>query len=468
MGRMALRWAARWADEEVRDVRLGDERRRARLKRTLARVLQRPGGCLPHSVRRPCERTAAYRLLEGGRAWAQEVTRAGARACARRLVGLPYALVPVDGTGLSLADRQRARGLGPVGARAKRGRGLLVETALGLSPVGETLGVLGQVAHVRSEARVQARKGRSLEEKETRHTLRVMEEAGAARDAGAPGVRLWYQLDRGCDFRQLHLWTCNAAAGDWVTVRAAQDRRVLFPEDTYLFAAIHAAPRVAHLTLRLPRREGVRARARKAHLTVRSDSVLVRLRDAWNRTQQLVVLQVVSAREEGRVPEGQAALHWVLLTNRPVHTAADALAVVQAYAARWRVEDFHKTWKSVCRVEDTQLRTRDAILSWAAMLALVSARLDALKHLSRTQPQALATGVFSPEEVRALLLLSRPEEVGRAATLSVREATVLLAQLGGWSGNFDKKPPGSLTLSRGLADLDVATRAIAAAGLAKK
>jgi len=35
-----------------------------------------------------------------------------------------------------------------------------------------------------------------------------------------------------------------------------------------------------------------------------------------------------------------------LWTNYPVATFEDATLVIENYAKRWRIEDFHKTWKS--------------------------------------------------------------------------------------------------------------------------
>lgn len=48
---------------------------------------------------------------------------------------------------------------------------------------------------------------------------------------------------------------------------------------------------------------------------------------------------------------------------------------MRGYTARWLVEEFHKTWKSgLCMVEDTQLRSAEAIDKWATLLATVAGR----------------------------------------------------------------------------------------------
>lgn len=51
--------------------------------------------------------------------------------------------------------------------------------------------------------------------------------------------------------------------------------------------------------------------------------------------------------QETNTPEGNKPLRWVLLTTEPVDTLENALKVINIYAARWRVEYFHKAWKRV-------------------------------------------------------------------------------------------------------------------------
>jgi hypothetical protein len=69
----------------------------------------------------------------------------------------------------------------------------------------------------------------------------------------------------------------------------------------------------------------------------------------------------------------------MLYTNAPIDTSEQIQAVVHSYATRWRIEDFHKTWKSAyCCVEDTQLRSAAAARAWATLLATVATRVERL------------------------------------------------------------------------------------------
>src|SRR5690606_6391491 len=118
-------------------------------------------------------------------------------------------------------------------------------------------------------------------------------------------------------------------------------------------------------------------RARTAQLTIRAASVVIA---RSNKCKDTVAVNAVFASENRR---GEDRIVWMLLTTHPIRTKRDVLAVVDGYAMRWRVEDFHRAWKGgLCRVEDMQLRSRDAIFKWATILAAVATRATRLTHLA--------------------------------------------------------------------------------------
>jgi hypothetical protein len=73
------------------------------------------------------------------------------------------------------------------------------------------------------------------------------------------------------------------------------------------------------------------------------------------RERQPLRLTMVQVHEVSRPPQGEDAIEWLLWTTEPARTKKQILAVVHAYALRWRIEDFHLTWKQGCRVEQLQL-----------------------------------------------------------------------------------------------------------------
>ena len=154
-------------------------------------------------------------------------------------------------------------------------------------------------------------------------------------------------------------------------------------------------------------------------------------------------------------------------TNVPVLTAEHAQQIIDGYRARWRIEEFHRTWKQGdCNVEDAQLRSFDAVVRWATVLAAVATRIERLKYLSRVTPDEPATIELVDEEIEALKLDQRRRGVTKKKRLpkmpTIGEATRWVAELGGWIG-LRNGPPGSVTISRGLERLGYLVEGIALA-----
>jgi hypothetical protein len=458
-----------WASRELGRTDLGDSRRTARLVRMAARAAEAPAGKVSEVFAERAELQGAYDFLESPHSSASEVSKAAGLAAAERGARERFVFVAVDGSSLTLTDRAGGKDFGSVGALSQHGRGLKVISALSVSPEGVPLGLLSQVWWSRTEARSQSSKvkrkrnrKRKAHEKETRHWLDAIAEACArAKQAGAA---LWFELDREGDNQSILLKLHET--GHTFTVRGAWDRliQVAGGDKQYLQRRLTLEAPGGHYMLDVTGGPG-RA-ARQARMVVRWARVELRLRDRWGRKERLLELSVVWTREEATVPAGEKPLDWMLLTNHPVRGLADARHIIFGYTQRWRVEEFHKTWKSgACNVEQTQLRTKAAVTVWATILATVATRIERLKALSRTTPDQPADAELDRHEIRALILLRRQIKA-RNETIpdsmpSIGQATLWIAQLGGYAGKPSERP-GSITIGRGLDRLRPAARLLQA------
>jgi Transposase DDE domain len=438
-----------WAQEEFSGAIVADLRWRHRLIRTAAWAAAYPAGAVTDAVLNAAARQGAYGLLESSRVTAAQVAAASSVAMARRSAVHPLVYVPVDGSSLNLAEHTAgSKGFGAVGTYERGARGLKVITALGIAPDGTTLGVGAQVYWARQRSADRSPM-RTVAEKETQRWLDTLKEVRDHLAADAPHTQAWFLLDREGD-----AWPILeelALSGHRFTVRASHDRRAsLGRRDGYL------RPLLREQKCRLRYRIAVErnGKRRLALLEVRAATVLIDFR--IKRTEERFVRRVnaVMAVEVSTPPAGEERLDWVLLTNHSVEDKADLQKVINGYALRWRIEDFHRTWKSgACNVEDTQLRSLEAVLKWARILAAVSARIERIKHLSRTSPNQAATTEFTRTELDALVLLrftidGRPAPSTTDVTLET--ATQWLAECGGYTGRSSGGPPGSVTISRGL------------------
>ena len=456
-----------WALEEFGSAKIADARWRRRLISVARRVARRPAGRVTEAFFSSAERQGAYGLLESTAVGADEVGKAMFEACARRSADSAFVYCAVDGTSLSLTERDRSKGFGPIGSRANGGRGLKVMNAMVLSPDGVPLGISSQRYWIRTERRRRQHRDKLRPtQKETQHWLDAMNQTREVMAKHAPSTRCWFQLDREGD-----AWPMLKEAGlgeHWFTIRACQKRWVLQPDGTRTDLWLLLRQQPVKTTYALEVRAAGRRKARQANMVVRACKVTLQIRD--KRTKELCRLDVnvVQAIERGTTPVGETPIQWTLLTNRPIAIIKDLTDVIAGYSMRWRIEELHRTWKSgACSVEENQMRSANAAIKWATILMGVAARIERIKQLSRQKPDLPASDEFSPAEIKAAALLyfgkAGKAKVRGAATPTIADVTLWIAYLGGYTGKTSSGgPPGSITLARGLESVRAAAQAIEA------
>ena len=91
-------------------------------------------------------------------------------------------------------------------------------------------------------------------------------------------------------------------------------------------------------------------------------------------------------------------MKWLLLTSEPVESLAQALRVIDIYTHRWRIEEFHKAWKTGAGAERQRMEEPDNLERMVSILSFVAVRLLQLRE-SFTLPQALrAQGLLKEAE----------------------------------------------------------------------
>ena len=326
------------------------------------------------------------------------------------------------------------------------------------------MGLGSQVWWTRTtETKKKHRNKRRTDEKETQHWLEAMQRTREMAAANAPNTRFWFQFDRECD-----AWPIIIDAdkdGHWFTIRGSYDRRVMLPNGSKTHLRALVAARAVACTYELQVAAGPSRSSRTANMVVRASQATLDFKDKVTNEHFPKTLNVVLAREDGTTPVGERPIEWLLLTNRPIGTVQELMQVVQGYAQRWRVEDFHRTWKSgACDVETMQLHTVDAAKKWAAILAAVATRIERIKLLSRKEPERPASDEFTPIELRAIALLrfgDKANEMIPVGTVpAIKQVVQWIAEIGGYTGKSSGGPPGSVTLSRGLGEVLVVARVL--------
>jgi hypothetical protein len=443
--------ATAWAEAEFGHATLGDVRRTRRIVDMAGQLATQPAGRISAAFPDAADREAAFRAVENDHYSYEDLGWSMRQATAQRAAAFSEVIVPIDGASLAVA--YDGPGFGPVSNKG-HGNGVQAMTALALAPDGVPLGILGQQMWTRSSEHSPAnrRDKRPIEERETGNWLTVMSQAREALRRHAPSTKPWFQLDRGGDCATVLLH----ALGADVTVRACYDRCVTGGK---LWAKAAAGTYLGKYNLRIakpstaPRIATIFVRARPVEL-------ILRMGLRGRGPVQLTRMWVVEARELGT---GCDRVLWRLLTTKPVTTFATAYQVISAYTRRWRIEEFHRAWKSgACGIEQSWLRQLEHYCKWATLLAAVAARLERIKLLSRTEPERSALEEFTRDEIDATILLRKPKGVELGATPTLGQVTLWIAELGSYTGKSSGGPPGITVITRGFARVEAAAEAIVA------
>lgn len=129
-------------------------------------------------------------------------------------------------------------------------------------------------------------------------------------------------------------------------------------------------------------------------------------------------------------PAGQEPIEWLLLTTDAIGTEAEAWQHVDWYVARWVIEEYFKTLKSGCRIEERQFEARAPFEVSLGFSLLASVTLLSLTKRARTAPEQPAQTILSDDE--QFVLKQRAKALRRpcSSSLTVQEAVVLIAMLG--------------------------------------
>jgi Transposase Tn5 dimerisation domain len=113
------------------------------------------------------------------------------------------------------------------------------------------------------------------------------------------------------------------------------------------------------------------------------------------------------------------------------------------------MEEFHKTLKSGCTVEDCRLQTAERLKRHLALFSVIAWRLFRMVHIKRTDPDAAAEVALTQSEIKTLCSLKRFKNKLPSASPTVSQALVAIACLGGYLDRKNDPPPGPTVVRRG-------------------
>lgn len=443
-----------WVSAEFKSLELPDKRLNRRCIHLLEELAANPKQSIPTACGRAGSK-AAYRFFGNDRVDPQSLVNAHEDSVLGRIAGQKLILAIQDTTSLDFTTRQATEGLGML--ENKHIRGLMLHSCLAVSEQGLPLGLIEQKVWARDPKKAGSRsrrRKRPTAEKESQRWIQMMQSVQQKVPA-TTGVLM--VADREADIYDL--FAAPRREGSDLLVRAAHNRAVQ-EEQKYLWPTVRSFGIAGQISVSIPRADG-RAE-RKAELSLRYGQVT--LLPPRNRCKGEPLAEVVLSAvlvEEQNPPEGVEGICWLLLTTLAVGSLLEAVQCVRWYSLRWLIERYHFVLKSGCQIEQLELEKAKRLERALALYAIVAWRILWLTYTARIQPDEPCTKALEPEELQALLLVTKEATGSLSSVPTMREAVGMVAKLGGFLGRKGDGEPGVKTIWRGLrrlADMTVMYR----------
>lgn len=285
-----------------------------------------------------------------------------------------------------------------------------------------------------------------------------------------------FVLDRDADNYDLFL-KFHEEGKDYFVIRSRFDRQVQYQaKQQSMSSCLEQSPCLGTYTLFLPaldhysstRGKRTKRKARQALIEVRASAVAILPPSTPSHPGgPALPLHIVEAREVSLLTDSEdEPILWRLITPHQVHTFEQAKDIIRFYVLRWVIEQLFRTSKKKgFDLEATQLETFDAIQRQTIMVLHAAAKVLQLVYARGKFDAQPIEEVFDENEQTVLHMINQQYQ---ATTEKQKNpypesqtswATWIIARLGGWKGYESRKPPGPITIKRGLEQFSIFLKA---------
>jgi hypothetical protein len=433
-----------WAEDQFQFCHFGDKRRTTRLIDMAKSLCKHIGKSLSYNCDGDtAELEGGYRLLRNEQVQPGSIAEGIFKSTKLKSKDREVLLAIEDSTSISYKHSVREE-LGYIGGGGSKGayaKGFYAHSVLLVDPKeNATLGLIGQLRWIRDAAsygKHHQRKERPYHEKESykwEETSRLVQ-----RRMGTLMRRVISVCDRESDIYEY--LNFKVKSEQRFVIRAVQNRRLTKGEFNHLYSAVKEASKLGEYPVSILQKKDRKARVAQVELY----SCKVTLSPPAHNDNPLlepIDIHIVYAKEKEETAPSEAPLSWLLFTTEPVDSFEDAIKVIQYYQMRWKIEEFHKAWKSGAGVERQRLQSAEHIEKMAVILASIAVRLLQLKESvekNTTKPSNSTQQQFilSQEEMTILWLSMQPKnKVPKPLPEVYPDAEWIyksIAKLGGWT-----------------------------------
>jgi len=448
-----------WAEEELGRADWADARLTARLVEMARDFMAHPGKPIPQlGDGSGAKAKAAYRFCGNAQVELEAVLWPHRQSTVERVRAHQVVLALQDTTDLNYSHHPATQGLGVLQSIDDLRVGLKLHATMAFTPGGTPLGLVDVQCWARdgsTEGQRDRRKRVPIEEKESVRWLKSYRSVAEVQRL-CPETMVVSVGDREADIYELFQEARADPAGPKLLIRAEKSRlRKVVQDadeaDAYAGLWDHMArqPVADYQELLIPRK-GSRRR-RTARLAVRFSRV--EIRPPKRIKADPLPLWAVYAQEVDTDPaQVKEPLSWMLLTTVETTSAIQATKRLRWYAARWGIEVYHRILKSGCRIKDRRLGEVRRLQACLAIDLVIAWRIQWLAYHGRETPGISCEVFLAEEEWKPLYArIHHQPPPTRAPTLA--EAIWMIGKLGGHLGRLGHRPPGPMTLWRGLCRL---------------
>lgn len=375
---LAIEDATAWSEAIFGSVDLGDKRLTKRLIQMGKQLSSLPGSSLSAS----CEGHDAllegsYRFLRNKRFSAAPIANGGYQVTSWLSQSVSTLLAIEDTTTLSYTHQVK-EALGDLGGpKEKSNRGFHVHTTLLMDAEKEkTIGLIAQnrwCRAVEERGKKAHRRVRQYSEKESYKWEKNTQELESR--LGTKITDVISVCDREADIFEYIQYKLEHHQR--FIVRASHNRK-LEQGQGYLFDHLSNAIVLGHYTIEVAQKAGRKKRQVMLELKALQVTFSPSTRRAKDRQLKPITVNVVIAKEQECIEN--EALEWILLTTEPIASFSCARKITRYYEMRWRIEDFHKAWKSGAKVEELRMQSIDHLEKMIVILSFIAIRLLQLKE----------------------------------------------------------------------------------------
>jgi hypothetical protein len=171
-----------------------------------------------------------------------------------------------------------------------------------------------------------------------------------------------------------------------------------------------------------------------------------------------IEIGVIEVKEQvSTIVGNEAPIHWRLLTSHPIDDLNQVMEIIQWYIWRWIIEQLFRTFKSKgLAIENAEIKTFHGLKNLATIALLAAIQVIQLVQAREGQTIQKMENSFDEKEKECLIALNKKLE-GKTAKQknphsnnTLAFAAWVIARLGGWKGYASERPPGPITIIRGL------------------